>query len=250
MKENIKKNFSRGAKNYNELAHPQEASARKLVWLAADLIKNDMQILDLGSGTSFIAKELCKNFPAQKLKITEVDIAPQMLESWTNRPQNVSTICCDMENLPFAKNSFDIIFSSFALHWLIDFEKNFAQFSSLLKKDGHLVFCIPTDGSLDELKAGELFEFHEFPKNSAIQSALQNCSTKEVSFSCEPIPQSFPDVLSALKFIKKIGGNSSKSKKIITKSELAHFNKFCLKNSGSDKSFAISWNISYFIYQI
>jgi len=250
MKEHIKKNFSRAAKNYDNLAYPQEASARKLVWLASDIIKENMQILDLGSGTSFIAKGICRNFATKNLQIFEVDIAPTMLAAWKQRPQNVSAICCDMENLPFEKNKFDVIFSSFALHWLKDFEKNFAQFSSMLKKNGYFAFCLPTYGSLDELRAGEVFEFHNFPEISTIKSSLENCGAKEIYFECNSIPQEFPDALSAVKFIKKIGGNSSNSKKIIKRNDLAKFNNFCLKNSRSDKSFIISWNISYFIYQI
>jgi malonyl-CoA O-methyltransferase len=246
----IAKNFSRGAKNYNKLAEPQFQAARRLVELASPFIKNDFEILDLGSGTSFISKKLCADFANKNLKITEVDIAPKMLDSWHERPKNVSTICADMENLSFAPNSFDIIFSSFALHWLDDFEKNFLQFSKLLKKKSYLAFCLPTLGSLDELRLNGVFEFNKFPDNNLLKSALKKCGAQEVSFTCESVSQEFESGFEALKFIKKIGGNSTKSKKIISKTQLENFNNFYLKNSADAESFSISWNISYFIYQI
>ncbi len=244
----IAKNFSRGAKSYDENAETQLAAVKKLVALSCSFIKNNSQILDLGCGTSFIAKEICQKFSAE---ITETDIAIDMLKSWVDRPKNVSAIHCDIENLPFEKNSFDIIFSSFALHWINDFEKNFLQFSALLKKNGILAFCLPTAGSLDELRSSNIFQFNKFPNNVIIKSALEKCGAKEISFLCESKNQKFESGYQALKFIKKIGGNSNQSKKIISKTRLEEFNKFCLKNFSDDnKNFSLSWNISYFIYQI
>ncbi len=244
----IAKNFSRGAKIYNDIAEPQLAAAKKLVRLASPFIANNSQILDLGCGTSFIAKEICQNFSA---KIIETDISSDMLKSWIDRPKNVLAIQCDIENLPFGKKSFDIIFSSFALHWIKDFEKNFAQFSTLLKNNGILAFCIPTAGSLDELSSSNIFQFNKFPNNAIIKSALKKNGVKEIQFSCESKKQKFESGYEALKFIKKIGGNSTQSKKVISKTKLKEFNSFCLKNFSDDnKSFSISWNISYFIYQI
>lgn len=247
----VAQNFSRGAKNYDEVAEPQLEAAKRLVALASPFIKNNSQILDLGCGTSFIAKEICQNFSEKNIHIVETDIALDMLESWADRPANVTAIQCDIENLPLEKNSFDIIFSSFALHWISDFEKNFSQFSALLKKNGILAFCLPTAGSLDELRSSNVFQFNNFPNNVIIKSALEKCGAKEVSFICETKKQKFASGYEALKFIKKIGGNSNQSKKIVSKTKLEEFNKFCLKNFSSDnKSFGVSWNISYFIYQI
>ena len=113
----IAKNFSLGAKTYDEAAQVQLASAEELVAFIMPYLKKDVQILDLGSGTSFIAKQLAT------YEITEVDISAEMLNSWHERPSNVTAIQADFENLPFVKNSFDLIISSFALQWISDFEK-------------------------------------------------------------------------------------------------------------------------------
>ena len=247
----IAKNFSRGAKNYDQLATPQLAAAKNLVNLASPFFKDDCQILDLGSGTSFIGKELFASHKeiARNSRLFEVDMSPQMLNSWTNRPANVFALQGDMENLSFAPDSFDIIFSSFALHWLSDFDKCFLQLPSILKKNGCIAFCLPTHGSLLELSSAGIFQFNEFPKNSAIQDSLKRQGLREKKFICEKVKQKFLDGYEALKFIKKIGGNYTSSKKILTKSRLAEFNSFCLKNFSSDnKSFELSWNVSYFVY--
>jgi ubiquinone/menaquinone biosynthesis C-methylase UbiE len=205
----IAKNFSLGAKTYDEAAQVQLASAEELVALILPYLKKDVQILDLGSGTSFIAKQLAA------YEITEVDISAEMLNSWHERPSNVTAIQADFENLPFVKNSFDLIISSFALQWISDFEKNFSQFFELLRPNGIFAFCLPTNGSLEEIQD---FNINEFLVQKTIQQKFQN--NRE-----------------ALKFLKRIGANSPTKTKLPLKSST-------YKNLGD----ALSWNISYFIY--
>lgn len=243
----IAKNFSRGAENYDEAAQIQKDAAKKLITLASHFIKKDSQILDLGCGSSFVAKEILQR---EVENIFEIDLSMKMLESWINRPENIFPIQGDIENLPFRKNSFDLITSSFALHWLNDFEKFFTEIFSLLKENGVLAFCLPTNNSLHELRSAEVFRFNEFPQSSHLESLLKKINFCEKKIYHETIKQEFISGYEALKFLKKIGGNYQNSvSKIIGKKELDQFNKFCLKNSGSDnKSFSISWNISYFIF--
>lgn len=255
----IQKNFSRGAKSYDEAASIQKKTAKKLCDLVVShqssvdcqLSTVDfLKILDLGSGTSFIAK----NFSDKKnLKIFEIDLSFEMLKSWTQRPENIFPIQSDFEKLPFKHSSFDAIISSFSLQWMSDFEKNFSEIFSLLKPGGIFAFCLPTEGSLKELSAAKIFHFNQFPKVEDLKSALKKSGFVEKSFSIETLQQSFSNGSAALQSIKKIGANYSQKKnnekkKIITKAELKQFNNFCLKNfSTTDKNITVSWFTSYFI---
>ena len=171
-----------------------------------------------------------------------------MLNSWHNRPSNITPIQADIENLPFKLDSFDIIFSSFSLQWLCDFKKNFRNFSSLLKSKGILAFCLPLDGSLKELRAAKIFHFNQLPQKKQIELSLKNSGFKKEKTVAEITTQKFSTGYEALKFLKEIGANYSSSSKPITKTRLKHFDNFCLKNSSHKNSFAISWNIAYFIY--
>ena len=140
----VKKNFSRGAKNYDEAALVQKITADELFNVSKEFIVKNQKILDLGSGSSFLAKKISENFLQGNLKIFELDLSVDMLELWCDRPENIFAIQGDIEQIPFQNHSFDIIFSSFSLQWVKNFPQNFLNFFSLLKSGGVFAFCLPT----------------------------------------------------------------------------------------------------------
>ena len=186
----IGENFSRAAQNYEAVALVQQQAAKKLCHLASPFIRDDLRILDLGSGTGFVSRSLnnLQNRPRNILTpyspllsphsplvtphllrgplVFEADLSLSMLQQ---HPSNFK-INCDFENLPFRNHSFDILISSFSLQWLSDFEKNFLQFSALLKPHGIFAFCIPTDKSLEE--AFNFFCMEIQPKMQPFADAL------------------------------------------------------------------------------
>lgn len=240
----IGENFSRAAKNYDQVAIVQKQAAQKLCQLASPFINDDSRILDLGCGTGFIAQNLSQ-------KIFECDLSFAMLQ----QPRNGHKIQCDFTNLPFKKNSFDLLISSFSLQWLEDFETYFANFSALLKPQGILAFCLPTYESLQELKSASAasdcnFHFNILLKNSDLKSALKNCRFSEKLFVEEIVKSKFESGLQAIKSIKETGANYRGQNSFITKNRLNQFNNFCLKNFADEsKKISISWNISFFICQ-
>ena len=126
----IQKNFSRVAGRYDEAAVVQREAVKELCELVvrhkASGVRRGL-ILDLGSGTSFIAKKLLTyalRLTPYDSKIFELDLSAEMLQSWHDRPSNVFPIQGDIENPPFRNHSFDLIISSFSLQWIEDFEKN------------------------------------------------------------------------------------------------------------------------------
>ena len=311
----IGENFSRAAQNYEAVALVQKQAAEKLCHLASPFIRDDLRILDLGSGTGFVSRSLnnLQNGPRNKCGVTigeygvtigeygvtigeygvtigewgttttekktpiccfspnvvtphsplvtphllrgplvfEADLSLSMLQQ---HPNNFK-INCDFENLPFRNHSFDILISSFSLQWLSDFEKNFLQFSALLKPHGIFAFCIPTDKSLEELKLASIesgcdFHFNILPKISDLKSALKKCGFEERLLELEVIKSEFTDAFQALKSIKKTGANYTTKRKFVSKTQLTQFHSFCLKNfSQPNKKISISWNVSFFIFQ-
>lgn len=243
----ISENFSRAASSYESVALVQKYAARKLCELVAVEIKPHSRALDLGSGTSFIAQHLPEN-----VQIFETDLSFEMLQQ-----NNLAThkIQCDFENLPFKNNSFDILLSSFSLQWLNDFEKTFAHFSQILKPNGILAFALPTFESLNEIRTASVaskcyFNFNDLPKTPKLKLALKKYGFTEKNFATEIFKSEFENGTQALKSIKHTGANYSKKNNLVTKSKLADFNNFCLKNFATDnKNIVISWNVSFFIFQ-
>lgn len=240
----IQKNFSDKSLDYSLHALIQKDSAQKLCNFARQYIKPDSTILDLGSGTSFIAQ----NFPNHKL--IEVDIAVNMLKHWIDRPDNISAICADIENLPFKAQQFDIIFASFSLQWIADFDLLFKNLSKLLKKDGILTLALPINETFKEIKISakmaELqINLNDFPRENYVLESLENNSFKQQFLFKEVINLHYKTALDCLKEIKKIGANYSPHKNFLAKNKLRQFNDFFAKEFHNQTS----WHIIYLTYQ-
>ncbi len=250
----IAHNFSASAKDYDQEADIQKQVANQLTQYLEPFIKSDLKILDLGSGSSFIAKNLCQNYGNFNLKICEIDLAKKMLQQWEDRPDNVEIINADFENFDFGKKKFDIIISSFSLQWLENYGDFFAKIKKTLSLNGIFIFCLPIQGSLSELEQSSLesgcnFNFLPLPSIDFLRNSLLENNFKINFLEIETIAEPFTTSVLALKKIKKLGAHYSYfSKKFISKKNLTDFNKFYLKYSVKNaKNPAISWNIAYII---
>lgn len=244
----IKNNFDKKAEYYENFALIQKKMAHKLVDLCANFLPEIKNVADLGSGSSSISKQVLTI--NKNLKILEIDISKNMLSLWKTRPDNVKILVADIENLSFENSEkFDIIFSSYALHWLNNFEKSFENFARALEENGYLAICLPVFGSLRELKNLNLFYVNDFPKIELIENLLAKNGLVKIYQNCEILTENFNNVISALKHLKSFGGNYS-SKKNLSANDLNKINNFYLKNlSKESRNFAISWHSAIFIYQ-
>ncbi len=248
-KKQIQHNFSQSASRYNQAAELQKFWAKKVAESATPYINNDSYILDLGCGTAMIAQHI----KLHSSLLFECDISFEMLRQ--KRDKKSYRIQCDFENLPFAHNSFDVLVSSFALQWLSNFQDNFVKISQLLKNKGSFIFCLPTSKSLKELviankEIGCSFYFHPLPTLNEVESAIESANLQIVENKVELMKFEFDNALQAVKSIKEIGANYSDKKSVINKTQLRNFDNFCLKNfAGVSKSFALSWEVSFFIVQ-
>jgi len=104
------------------------------------------QILDLGCGTG--GQTMCI---AQKTtgNVTGVDICPDFIDIFNNNARKlnlqdrVKGVVGSMDNLTFAKESFDIIWSEGAID-VIGFEKGLTYWNDFLKKNGSIVVTCPS----------------------------------------------------------------------------------------------------------
>ncbi len=253
----IAKNFSNSAPNYDDFALVQKSAATDLLDFTKAFIENkkgNLKILDLGSGTSFLAKELLKSYDKKIDFICEIDLAKNMLANWKERPAKVLAIQADIENLPFRNDSFDLIISSFSLQWLNDFDHSFSCLYKILRKDGILSFCLPNAQSLAEIKIASQkskcnFHFNDLPKDVEIKNVLTKNNFTQILFNKKSITQNFSDGIKALKSLKSFGGSYSANNRFIGKKNLQNFQNFYLKNSINDgNNFPLSWAVSYHIF--
>jgi malonyl-CoA O-methyltransferase len=146
--------FSRAAPRYDEVAVLQKEIGQRMIE-RLELVKMTPQsILDIGAGTGFTTAELLKRY--RKAHIVALDFALPMLQrarkrgSWLRRPR---CVCADLDRLPFADRSFDLIYSNVTLQWSNDLEHSFSEFLRVLRPGGLLMFSTFGPDTLKELRA-------------------------------------------------------------------------------------------------
>lgn len=98
------------------------------------------RILDIGCGSGGQTITLAQN---TKAEITAVDMTPEFLETLQEKAlrhklhHRISTVQTDMNELDFAENSYDLIWSEGAIY-IIGFEKGLTDWRKFLKEDGFI----------------------------------------------------------------------------------------------------------------
>lgn len=110
-----------------------------------ELVKNVQNkcILDAGCGGGWYSEKLLE----KGAKVVSLDINEKMVEITKKRiidkklDSHSKVLCHDLnEKLPTKNNTFDIIISSLAIHYLNNLKNTFKEFHRVLKPNGTLVF--------------------------------------------------------------------------------------------------------------
>ena len=149
----VKNSFNRYASQYDHCAVLQaEVQSRLLERL--DYIKlQPRTIIDLGCGPGKAITPLLKRY--KKSNVIALDMAYSMLQEARKKYRLLDRKCllnADMEHLPLADNSIDLIFSSLALQWSNDLGSTFKDFKRVGREGGLLMFTTFGVNTLHELR--------------------------------------------------------------------------------------------------
>jgi ubiquinone/menaquinone biosynthesis C-methylase UbiE len=117
---------------------------------------NAKNTLSLGCGSGEDVSYLKKQGATRSVGI---DISAELLKIARSNHRDCDFIQVDMENLPFKNAEFDLVFSSFALHYLPTYKKVFKESYRVLKPGGILLFSVghPLGASMETvIKDGKL----------------------------------------------------------------------------------------------
>ncbi len=152
-KARVRRAFSRAAETYDEVAVLQREVGMRLVERLELVRLHPRWVLDLGCGTGFLTEDLLGRYP--KARVVALDLALPMVRCarrrgrWRRRP---SAVCGDMERLPLAAGSMDLILSNFAFQWAADPEALFRECLRVLRPGGLLMFTTFGPDTLKELR--------------------------------------------------------------------------------------------------
>jgi malonyl-CoA O-methyltransferase len=180
----VRRAFDHAAATYDAHAVLQREVCERLLERLDFMTLQPDRVLDVGSGTGYGLAHLRARYAAAEL--SALDIAPAMLAAararlpqpgWAQRilqrltPYVLGTarardgipwghpsplthlLCADMDRLPLAPNSMNLVWSSLALQWAHDLEATLKGFHQVLAPGGLLMFATFGPDTLKELRA-------------------------------------------------------------------------------------------------
>ena len=165
----VRRAFDHAATSYDAHAVLQREVCDRLLERLDFMTLQPGRVLDIGTGTGYGLAHLLARYPAAEL--CALDIAPAMLNAararlprptWTQRalqrltpsPSNrTHLMCADMERLPLAPDSMNLVWASLALQWAHDLEATLKGFHRVLAPGGLLMFATFGPDTLKELRA-------------------------------------------------------------------------------------------------
>lgn len=206
-----KLNFSGATNTYDRWAFHQKVTVERLSFFLPNAQKI-LNILDVGCGTGLLTSALRNKY--RDAHILDMDSSPYMIEYCKNkfiRDDKVSFVVADLENsYKFQKyGSFDLITSSFVMHWIDRIDYVFEQFIMQLNSFGYLALAMPVLGSNKEFLESYNISFQQtlsypFYRDPEFYLFLLKDFFKIISYKLEGITF-FLDNLDILRYFKYTG---------------------------------------------
>lgn len=217
----LRRSFERAATSYDEAAVLQHEVCRRMDE-RLDLIKlQPALILDAGCGTGNALPALRARYPQGR--VIALDLAFTMLQqarrrggtSWWRSllQQRPAALCADIEYLPLATGSVDLVWSNLALQWMNEPERAFAEFHRVLAPGGLLMFSTFGPDTLKELRAAysgvdRHTHVSRFVDLHDIGDMLVQRGFGDPVMDMEPFTLTYSDVRTLMRELKAIGAHN------------------------------------------
>ena len=152
IKYKIMRNFNKAALTYDQASFLQKEVGITLLNQLNSLNFYPNHILDIGSGTGFLAQKIIDKYP--DANIFSLDFSYNMLKvAKKNNQENIYCICADFDYIPLKAQCMDLVSVNLALQWSLNFSGTLFNISQLLKKKGYLLFSTLGPKTFQELRA-------------------------------------------------------------------------------------------------
>ncbi len=239
-KVSVKKSFNRAAKSYNHAAILQEEVLSRILQRLQYIRHKPETVIDIGCGTGKAFKGLKKRY--SKSRIVSMDLAFSMLQETSSQYgifDKKTLINADMEHLPFARSSFDLLFSSLALQWANDLPVTLAEFRRIARPGALLMFATFGPMTLAELRDAWCGvdcrpHVHQFVDMHDIGDSLMSAGFAQPVVDSETIRLEYSEFRPLLDDLKGIGASNAdrnRSRGLMTPSKLKQLEQ-CYRKFG------------------
>jgi malonyl-CoA O-methyltransferase len=244
-KQQVRRAFSRAAPQYDAAAVMQREVCRRMLERLDYVKLQPSRILDAGSGTGWGARKLTERYPEST--VIALDIAQGML-NWSRAQlgwwqklfsgKRHAYLCADVEQLPIARNSVDMVWSNLTVQWCNDLPATFRGLHDALKTEGLLMFSTFGPDTLKELRSsfheiGSHRHVREFTDMHDIGDMLAASGFSDPVMDMETIKLTYDDVKAVLRDLHSIGAQSAdagRARGLMGKSEwqqvVQHYERF------------------------
>ena len=213
-RERLRAAFDRASAGYEAAARLQARVSAELLERLAALHLAPRVVLDLGSGTGRVTRELKRRYP--RALVIALDLSPGMLRE-ARRHQRLwrrfARVCGDALRLPLGPASVDLVFSSLVLQWCEPLEQALAEVRRVLKPGGFFAFSTFGPDTLKELRAAwaevdSLTHVNRFLDMHDVGDAVARSGLAEPVLDADRIELAYPDTLALMRDLKAIGAHN------------------------------------------
>lgn len=253
-KRSVKKCFNRAAKSYDKTAILHKEVLNRLLQRLRYIRHRPATIVDIGCGTGSGIRGLQKQYP--RAQVYAADIAFEMLLQAGSGYRLLSKkrlVTADMEHLPFAEQSFDLVFSSLALPWCNDLRATLAEFARICKPGALLLFTSFGPATLQELAHSwraldNDAHVHRFVDMHDVGDAMQAAGFAQPVVDAEIIRLEYREFETLLDDLKKVGSTNvdgARRRGLMTPRQLRRLEVSYRENGLEDEKFIASYEVVY-----
>ncbi|MDD5180260.1 MAG: malonyl-ACP O-methyltransferase BioC [Gallionellaceae bacterium] len=217
----VRRAFNRAAHGYDAAAVLQREVCSRMLERLDYIRQKPACVLDAGCGTGRGTRQLAQRYPAAQ--VVALDIALGMLSvareqsGWWRKlfaSGKQAHVCADVEALPLAANSMDMVWSNLTLQWCNDLPATLRGLQRVLKVGGLLMFSTFGPDTLKELRSA----FHgvdghthvnRFIDMHDIGDMLAHSGFAEPVMDMEIITLTYHDMKAVMQDLRGIGAHNA-----------------------------------------
>lgn len=219
----IKRSFNTHALSYDQSAHLQQKVAGEVIERVRALGVYPDRILDIGTGTGYIALALKKLFPDATSQACDIAYGMVMVAKSKSEKlfcKQLDFISADADYLPYRREKFDLVISSLTYQWLDGWRRALKEVLRVLQVGGIFLFTTLGDRTLFELRDSYIKSFqasgnsgtphlHNFIRGSTLHRLLTEEGFVEVKVESKFEMQYHNGVKDLLTNLKAIGAQNA-----------------------------------------